>query len=65
MRRGGYPSRPEHSSDVEEEYIPESHLATQLRYGFSLRMGQRLRLRMRADKEIPASMQPGFKAYQI
>src|SRR5579872_6514436 len=40
------PSRAEDSSDVEEENIPESHLAAQLRYCFSLRMGQSARLRI-------------------
>jgi hypothetical protein len=56
------PSRAKNCSDIEEENIPESHLAAQLRHSFSLRMGQRLRLRMQADKEIPALVQPGFQA---
>src|SRR5579884_2190767 len=58
------PSRTKNGGYIEEENIPESHLAAELRHSFSLRMRQMYPSTLKQIKEIPASMQPGFQAYQ-
>ena len=54
MRRRGDPARSENSSDIEQENVPEPHLAAKLGKDFSLGLAQALRLRLAANK-IPAA----------
>src|SRR5438067_4422569 len=65
MSGGGDPSRPEHGGDIEEQDIPESHLATQLCDDFFVRMGQGSEPPI-GEKENPgAALRDRDSKYQI
>ena len=54
MGRSGDPSRAEYGCDVEEENVPEAHLAAKLRDHLSMGLSQALRLPL-AENKIPAA----------